>query len=91
MKNNSLGLLVRKLSALIVALCLIVLSSIQPHAEKKPRVQPVKESGPSWGDPGGMRFSPLKQINRKNVIKLKEAWTYHMGELERPHSEKVRN
>ncbi len=31
----------------------------------------------SYGhDPGGMRFSPLKQINRTNVQKLQRAWTY---------------
>lgn len=33
------------------------------------------------GDAGGMRFSPLKQINRTNVTRLKRAWTYHTGEL----------
>ena len=31
-------------------------------------------------DPGGMRFSPLKQINRSNVQQLQRAWTYHTGE-----------
>ncbi len=30
-------------------------------------------------DKGGMRFSPLTQINRKNVKNLKPAWTYHGG------------
>src|SRR5262249_3446858 len=33
------------------------------------------------GDPGGMRYSSLKQINRSNVTQLKRAWTYHTGEL----------
>lgn len=32
------------------------------------------------GDPGGMRYSPLRQINRKNVRLLRPAWTYHTGE-----------
>ncbi len=32
-------------------------------------------------DPGGMRYSPLDQINRSNVARLKPAWTYHTGEL----------
>lgn len=32
-------------------------------------------------DPGGMRFSPLKQINTENVKNLKPVWTYHSGEL----------
>jgi membrane-bound PQQ-dependent dehydrogenase (glucose/quinate/shikimate family) len=35
----------------------------------------------SYGhDPGGMRFSPLKQIDRSNVGKLRRLWTYHTGE-----------
>jgi len=36
----------------------------------------------SYGhDPGGMRFSPLKQISRANVHRLQRAWTYHTGEI----------
>jgi glucose dehydrogenase len=32
---------------------------------------------PVYGhDPGGMRYSPLKQIDAKNVMKLQPAWTY---------------
>lgn len=34
---------------------------------------------PTYGhDPGGMRYSPLKQLTPANVGKLKVAWTYHM-------------
>src|ERR1700685_22051 len=33
-------------------------------------------------DPGGTRYSPLKQITRENVSKLKVAWTYHTGALQ---------
>jgi len=37
----------------------------------------------SYGhDPGGMRFSPLAEIDRSNVARLTRAWTYHTGELE---------
>jgi quinoprotein glucose dehydrogenase len=37
---------------------------------------------PCYGrDAGGTRFSPLKQIHRKNVDKLKIAWTYRTGDL----------
>ena len=32
-------------------------------------------------DPGGMRHSPLTQINRDNVTQLELAWTYRTGEL----------
>ncbi len=41
---------------------------------------------PGWvaygHDAGGTRYSPLKQINRTNVVKLRPAWTYHTGALE---------
>jgi quinoprotein glucose dehydrogenase len=38
----------------------------------------------SYGnDPGGMRHSPLTQIDRANVKRLKPVWTYRTGELER--------
>src|SRR5262245_14200955 len=33
------------------------------------------------GDAGGMRYSPLAQINRGNVQKLEVAWTYHTSDL----------
>lgn len=36
---------------------------------------------PTYGhDSGGMRFSPLDQINLTNVNRLRRAWTYHTGE-----------
>jgi quinoprotein glucose dehydrogenase len=31
-------------------------------------------------DPGGMRYSGLKQVNRANVQNLQIAWTYHSGD-----------
>jgi quinoprotein glucose dehydrogenase len=37
---------------------------------------------PTWGgDPGGQKYSPLKQITRANVAKLTPAWTFHTGEI----------
>jgi quinoprotein glucose dehydrogenase len=33
------------------------------------------------GDAGGMKYSPLAQINRSNVRQLQVAWTYHTGDL----------
>ena len=40
---------------------------------------------PVYGhDPGGMRYSPLKQINTANVSTLHRIWTYHTGELLEP-------
>ena len=34
------------------------------------------------GDPGGTRYSRLKQVTRANVGKLQVAWTYHTGALQ---------
>ena len=46
---------------------------------------PAQSAEREWrfygGDPGGMRFSPLKQINRTNVARLQRVWTYRTGEL----------
>jgi quinoprotein glucose dehydrogenase len=37
---------------------------------------------PAYGnDPGGMRYSPLAQINREDVDRLKIAWVYHTGDI----------
>src|SRR5690348_7071895 len=37
---------------------------------------------PNYGnDPGGMRYSPLAQINNENVSKLQVAWTFHTGDI----------
>jgi len=37
---------------------------------------------PNYGnDPGGMRYSPLSQINRENVSRLKVAWIFHTGDV----------
>jgi glucose dehydrogenase len=33
------------------------------------------------GDAGGTRYSPLEQINRKNVTQLKVAWAYDTGDF----------
>jgi len=34
------------------------------------------------GDPGGTRYSALRQITRENIGKLRAVWTYHTGALE---------
>jgi quinoprotein glucose dehydrogenase len=37
---------------------------------------------PNYGnDAGGMRYSPLSQINRDNVSRLKVAWIFHTGDV----------
>src|SRR5437763_3722269 len=42
---------------------------------------PAQKDWPTYGhDPGGMRYSPLTQINTANVAKLRRAWSYHTGD-----------
>src|ERR1700740_1197407 len=37
---------------------------------------------PAYGnDPGGMRYSPLIDINRDNVTRLKVAWQFHADDI----------
>jgi membrane-bound PQQ-dependent dehydrogenase (glucose/quinate/shikimate family) len=43
---------------------------------------PKTSEWPAYGnDPGGMRYSRLAQINRKNLAKLKVAWIFHTGDI----------
>ena len=60
--------------------CLLLLSSVVCAQEWR-----------FYGGDSGTRFSPLEQINRKNVAKLKRAWTYHMGEANRGGNETDRH
>ena len=60
--------------------CLLLLSSVVCAQEWR-----------FYGGDSGTRFSPLQQINRKNVAKLKRAWTYHMGEANRGGNETDRH
>lgn len=55
--------------------------------------QEAAETGwPYYGhDAGGMRFSPLKQINRDNVAKLKIAWVFHTGDMRNSRNDSKRS
>lgn len=50
-------------------------------------------SGQDWphvgGDLAGSKYSPLKQIHRGNVAKLKPAWTYRTGDVSDGSTEAV--
>src|ERR1700752_3434191 len=47
--------------------------------------EPIDNGIADWpyygGDAGGSRYSPLTQINKSNVTKLKVAWEYHTGDV----------
>jgi quinoprotein glucose dehydrogenase len=62
--------------ATVIILCLSILAGV-----------PVLVLGQNdWmfygQDPGGTKFSTLKQINTENVSKLQRAWTFHTGDEE---------
>src|ERR1700757_2857407 len=47
---------------------------------------------PYYGhDAGGMRYSPLTQINRENVSRLKVAWMFHTGDISDGHDGRKRS
>ena len=42
----------------------------------------ASDDWPCYGhDTGGMRYSPLTEINRDNVSRLKVAWVFHTGDI----------
>ena len=60
---------------------LLALRVILAGAAASPGDTPA-DSWPYYGhDAGGMRYSPLTQINRDNVAQLKVAWTFHTGDV----------
>lgn len=48
-----------------------------PHSQGAPK---SAEWPVTAGDSGGMRYSPLKEINASNVNQLQVAWTYDVGD-----------
>ena len=63
---------------IVIAFGLLCLLKFSRHGQAQGNSSP--NDWPAYGrDAGGSRYSPLKQINRENVGKLKVAWTYHTG------------
>src|SRR5207245_2817093 len=47
---------------------------------------------PYYGhDAGGLRYSPLAQINRENVSQLKVAWVFHTGDISDGNGDRKRS
>jgi quinoprotein glucose dehydrogenase len=52
----------------------------------------LPDDWPYYGhDAGGMRYSPLTQINRENVAQLKVAWTFHTGDISDGRADRKRS
>ncbi|MGD1212820.1 MAG: pyrroloquinoline quinone-dependent dehydrogenase [Candidatus Acidiferrales bacterium] len=70
----------RRVVALIFALVCAVIPGAM--AESSHHARGSGDDWPYYGhDAGGMRYSPLAQINRANVATLKVAWTFHVGDI----------
>ncbi len=64
-----------------IALALLLLPILQTAVQAQVK-KPANVDWPRVGnDAGCMRYSPLDQIHRGNVARLRPAWTYHTGEL----------
>jgi quinoprotein glucose dehydrogenase len=63
---------------IVITFALLCLLKFSRHGQAQGKSSP--NDWPAYGrDAGGSRYSPLSQINRENVAKLKIAWTYHTG------------
>ena len=70
----------------VILLLHFVITGCSQHIKESQNQREIKLSkNGQWAnygnDPGGRRYSPLSQINIKNVKNLKPAWTYQSGEL----------
>ncbi|HUM66023.1 MAG TPA: PQQ-binding-like beta-propeller repeat protein, partial [Chitinophagaceae bacterium] len=52
------------------------------HADREKQFNASGQWANYGNDPGGMRHSPITQINAGNVKNLKSAWSYQTGELD---------
>ncbi len=72
-----------KIKALVCAS--LLLASIPFSYGQAPRKATTTRPAGEWpaygNDAGGMRYSPLSQVNDGNVASLKVAWTHQTGEL----------
>ncbi len=74
----------RKFARFLVIAAIGASCAGQPGA-KAQSSHPADAAKDDWAyyghDAAGTRFSPLTQINRDNVVKLKVAWTFHTGDI----------
>lgn len=66
---------------------ILVAGALPRPATAAQRAAPAVAAPSGWadvgGDPGGSRWSPLEQIDRKNVWRLEKAWTWRHGEFQK--------
>ncbi|HXY31169.1 MAG TPA: pyrroloquinoline quinone-dependent dehydrogenase [Gemmatimonadaceae bacterium] len=66
----------------MVTLTLVLTPAPISHGLAAQSATPRTADWPTYGgDPGGSRYSPLKQIDTNNVARLEIAWVYHTGDV----------
>ena len=65
----------------LVAIVLVASCTTVPSTAPLPADRTIAEWPAYGGDAGGTRFSPLAQIDRGNVARLKVAWEYRVGDV----------
>ena len=82
----------RSFGAFALLLLLFILSVLSARKMSAFPEKNPSEDWPYYGhDAGGMRYSPLTQINRDNVTQLKVAWTFHTGDISDGHGDRKRS
>lgn len=77
--------------AAVAAALALALGSCAKHSAAIPSGGPVAEWPYYGGDAGGKRYSPLDQIDRKNVGALRVAWVYHTHDLSHGENERQKS
>jgi quinoprotein glucose dehydrogenase len=83
-----------KLTPFVTAGILTVLCGVAPRSVTRSlgHSQPSGDDWPFYGhDEGGTRYSPLAQINRTNVARLKVAWVFHTEDISHGTSNRKRS
>jgi quinoprotein glucose dehydrogenase len=77
--------------SLTVCLLAAIACGLSGRAAENPAVT-QSDDWPFYGhDAGGMRYSPLAQINRTNVSKLTIAWVFHTGDISDGRGKRMRS
>src|SRR5712692_8541174 len=74
--------MIRKSPRLLWLLIVLSLPGLFSNPSRNHARSAADGDWPYYGhDPGGMRYSPLSQINRENVSTLRVAWIFHTGDI----------
>lgn len=74
------------------ALWMVLLGALCPAYAQSKAGNKAETDWPAYGnDPGGMRYSTLRQVDASNVAKLQVAWTFHTHDVSDGSQERRRS